>query len=510
MSFKPVCAAKQTIAAIQGFRELVAAGLDADAARGVTVAVPSAYREMIDRTAFPVARQDSLSNVRYSFALAVAAPERLLDVHRNELVDTPRIRALMAKVEVAIDPALDAAYPRDWPARVTVTAGDGSVHERTVMRPFGDPGTGFGWDAATEKFAAIAPHADAAAIAAACRGLGTRDAARAARRRGERAAMTLPQAPYDPRTARYLCFADARAAFAAGSDDPSAFLERCLERIAQREPQRARVRVARSGRRAQRRRSIRRTLAPRRTALVVDGMPVGIKDCYDVAACRRASTAISSPDHRAQIDAAHVDALRRGGAIIRRQDGDHRTDDGGSRPDLEPLGLAPHARRLVFGLGGGGRRRMLPLATGSQVRGSTIRPASICGIVGMKPTYGALNRNGGFDPSPSLNHLGLLGGTLTDVWETARFLAREAGGDPGHLALAGADAAAVRAAPAAARAPIHGGLAAHRRRVESRVRSVSAYDSRRAGSTSSSPTRAPSLRAYEDATAARAASSSST
>ncbi len=57
----------------------------------------------------------------------------------------------------------------------------------------------------------------------------------------------------------------------------------------------------------------------------------------------------------------------------------------------------------------------------------------------MKPTYGALNRNGGFDPSPSLNHLGLLGGTLTDVWETARFLAREAGGDPGHRALSGAD-----------------------------------------------------------------------
>jgi Asp-tRNA(Asn)/Glu-tRNA(Gln) amidotransferase A subunit family amidase len=35
--------------------------------------------------------------------------------------------------------------------------------------------------------------------------------------------------------------------------------------------------------------------------------------------------------------------------------------------------------------------------------------------------------------------LGLLGGRLTDVWETARFVAREAGGDPGCLALAGSD-----------------------------------------------------------------------
>lgn len=173
VSFKPVCAAKQTIAAIQGFREIVASGVDADGAGTVTVSVPSAYREMIDRTTFPVARQDSLSNVRYSLALAVAAPERLLDIHRETLADTPRLRALMAKIDVAIDPAFDAAYPRDWPARVTVTAGDGSVHERTVMRPFGDPGTGFGWEAAIEKFAAIAPLADAAAIAAACRDLGT-------------------------------------------------------------------------------------------------------------------------------------------------------------------------------------------------------------------------------------------------------------------------------------------------------------------------------------------------
>ena len=173
VSFKPVVAAKQSIAAIQGFRELLDGGLDPDAARDVTVAVPSAYREMIDRPSFPVARQDSLGNVRYSFALAVVAPERLRDVVRAELLDAPRIRALMAKVQVGVDPALDAVYPRDWPARVSVTAGDGRVHERTVMRPFGDPGTGFDWDAARDKFATIAPRADAVAIERACRNLGS-------------------------------------------------------------------------------------------------------------------------------------------------------------------------------------------------------------------------------------------------------------------------------------------------------------------------------------------------
>ena len=41
---------------------------------------------------------------------------------------------------------------------------------------------------------------------------------------------------YDPRTARYLCFADARAGFTQGNDTPRAWLERCLEQIAAREP----------------------------------------------------------------------------------------------------------------------------------------------------------------------------------------------------------------------------------------------------------------------------------
>jgi Asp-tRNA(Asn)/Glu-tRNA(Gln) amidotransferase A subunit family amidase len=80
---------------------------------------------------------------------------------------------------------------------------------------------------------------------------------------------------------------------------------------------------------------------------------------------------------------------------------------------------------------------MLPIATGSQVRGSVLRPASICGIIGMKPTFGAIDRRGGIDPSPSCNHLGFLAGTLTDAWEVAHFIASLAGGDPGHAPFTG-------------------------------------------------------------------------
>jgi Asp-tRNA(Asn)/Glu-tRNA(Gln) amidotransferase A subunit family amidase len=80
---------------------------------------------------------------------------------------------------------------------------------------------------------------------------------------------------------------------------------------------------------------------------------------------------------------------------------------------------------------------MLPAATGSQVRGSVLRPASICGVIGYKPTYGAVNKGGGFDPNPSLNHFGILAGTLTDAWQITQYIARTVGGDPGHAPLRG-------------------------------------------------------------------------
>jgi Asp-tRNA(Asn)/Glu-tRNA(Gln) amidotransferase A subunit family amidase len=81
---------------------------------------------------------------------------------------------------------------------------------------------------------------------------------------------------------------------------------------------------------------------------------------------------------------------------------------------------------------------MLPVALGTHARGSTIRPASFCGTYALKPTFGAINRQGSFSMAYSLDHLGVFAGTLSDVWTTARFIASEAGGDPGYPGLDGA------------------------------------------------------------------------
>jgi Asp-tRNA(Asn)/Glu-tRNA(Gln) amidotransferase A subunit family amidase len=80
---------------------------------------------------------------------------------------------------------------------------------------------------------------------------------------------------------------------------------------------------------------------------------------------------------------------------------------------------------------------MLPVALGTHARGSTIRPASFCGTYALKPTFGAINRQGSFSMAYSMDHLGVFAGTLSDMWTTARFIVTQAGGDPGHPGLDG-------------------------------------------------------------------------
>jgi len=243
--------------------------------------------------------------------------------------------------------------------------------------------------------------------------------------------------PYDPRTARYRSFAEARPAFAAGTDTPRAFLERCAAAIEAREPDvKAFVRLDLMGAHKAADEAGARWRAGRPRS-AVDGLPVGIKDSFDVRGFPTEANSAMLAGNFPPYDAAHVDAMRRGGAVILGKTVTTELTVAGPGPTWNPWDL----RRTPGGSSSGSAAAvaagMLPVATGSQVRGSVIRPASICGVVALKPTFGALNHQGGFDPSPSLNHLGLLAATLTDLWETAHHIAAVAGGSPGHRALAG-------------------------------------------------------------------------
>ena len=65
---------------------------------------------------------------------------------------------------------------------------------------------------------------------------------------------------------------------------------------------------------------------------------------------------------------------------------------------------------------------MAPLSIGSQTNGSIIRPASYCGVVGYKPSYGLISRNGVLKQSDKLDQVGVFGKSVEDVALLARVL----------------------------------------------------------------------------------------
>jgi amidase len=72
----------------------------------------------------------------------------------------------------------------------------------------------------------------------------------------------------------------------------------------------------------------------------------------------------------------------------------------------------------------------VPLALGTQTLGSVIRPAAYCGVVGFKPSIGAIPRTGVLELARSLDHLGLFTRAVADVAQVAPLLFARDAGDP--------------------------------------------------------------------------------
>ncbi len=68
---------------------------------------------------------------------------------------------------------------------------------------------------------------------------------------------------------------------------------------------------------------------------------------------------------------------------------------------------------------------MTPLSLGTQTKGSIIRPASYCGVVGYKPSFGLISRNGVLKQSSKLDHVGVFGKNVEDVALLARSLIKK-------------------------------------------------------------------------------------
>ncbi len=164
LSIKPHCAAKQTLAAVQGLQTLIADGVDPTGITAVEVRVPPAYAAMIDREPPSASRLASMVSVRWQLALAALQPALLDDVSRHAHPPAAALQAFAANVTVVADASLDHWYPAAWPAHLTVTARGGATRV-LVTDSRGDPALAMSAaDIRAKAARMLATHPDAALV----------------------------------------------------------------------------------------------------------------------------------------------------------------------------------------------------------------------------------------------------------------------------------------------------------------------------------------------------------
>ena len=145
------------------------------------------------------------------------------------------------------------------------------------------------------------------------------------------------------------------------------------------------------------------------------GVPVGLKDIIDTADMPTENGSVLHAGRTPSRDAAVVALLRGAGAIIM---GKTVTTEFATRTagkTRNPHNAAHTPGGSSSGSAAAVAAGMVPLALGSQTTGSTIRPASYCGVYGMKPTHGLIPRSGMFQLSRSLDHVGLFARSIDDL-----------------------------------------------------------------------------------------------
>ena len=147
--------------------------------------------------------------------------------------------------------------------------------------------------------------------------------------------------------------------------------------------------------------------------LPLAGVPFAVKNLFDVAGLTtRAGSKIEREKAPASVDAPLVARLERAGAVLvgglnmDEYAYGFTTENSHDGPTRNPHDLA----RVAGGSSGGSAAAVaageVPVSLGSDTNGSIRVPSSLCGVFGLKPTYGRLPRNGSYPFVASLDHLG--------------------------------------------------------------------------------------------------------
>lgn len=154
-SIKPYCSAKQLLAAVAGFEQLLARGIDPSAIETVRVFVPRDFVPMIGHGVTAGNRLSSITSAPYQMALAAFHRAGLYDIARDPFFMNDAIGTLMGKITVQGQEDLESHLPGCWPASVEIVVRGHSETTLVVEAP-GDPALPFATQDVALKFHAAA------------------------------------------------------------------------------------------------------------------------------------------------------------------------------------------------------------------------------------------------------------------------------------------------------------------------------------------------------------------
>ena len=175
------------------------------------------------------------------------------------------------------------------------------------------------------------------------------------------------------------------------------------------------------------------------------GVPYGLKDIIDYAGLPTTAHSAILKDNVATADACVTQRLRAAGAVFMGKLSTHEFAIGGPCFDLPwPPARNPWNRDYFCGGSSSGSgvataAGFVPFAIGTDTGGSVRNPSTMCGVTGIKPTYGLVSRRGVFPLAFSLDHVGPLTRTVHDNATVLNVLAGHDGLDPGSVARPGVD-----------------------------------------------------------------------
>jgi Asp-tRNA(Asn)/Glu-tRNA(Gln) amidotransferase A subunit family amidase len=219
-----------------------------------------------------------------------------------------------------------------------------------------------------------------------------------------------------------LTASQAAAAIAAGTLASEDLVRACLARVAEREASvRAFASLGAERALAEARDADKVVLSGAAELGPLHGVPFGVKDVIDTADLATEHNSVIYKGFQPAQDAACVAILRAAGAILLgKMETIEFAAQGRNAVTRNPRDLSRTPGGSSSGSAAAVADGMVPLTLGTQTGGSVIRPASFCGVFGMKPTYGTVSTEGAKRFSVSLDTIGWYARSLQDLALVAR------------------------------------------------------------------------------------------